>query len=86
MNTTLEEWFKGIVKYKSDRMKEAEDYESYRHQLIKELEIKELEQAFLVGAVDAMIFDVASALALGPAYTRKKSRKKLIEEIFAASD
>lgn len=85
-SSKLKNHFEQIIRYKSDRMKKGKDYESYRRQLIKELGIKELEQAFLVGAVDAMIFDVATALALGPAYMRQDRRKKLIRAIFTATE
>ncbi len=85
MTSEIKDYFEQIVKYKAKRMMQNEGYRSYRQDLIEELKVKQLEEAFLIGAFDAMIFDVASALALGPAYMKGSSRRKLIKEILADS-
>ena len=73
--------FEQLVKYKAKRMKQREGYESYRQRLLKDLKVTKLEDAFLVGAFDAMIYDMASAI--GQAYMKPKFREDLIRKILA---
>jgi len=50
--------------------------------LLNKTKLDPLDRAFLIGAVDAMIFDVASASTL-PAYAKYITRRKLVKEILA---
>ena len=81
MTSKVKDYFRTIVKYKATRMKVDEDYKSYRRELLKQMEIEDLDTAFMVGAIDAMIFDMAAALAIGPAYMKATARGKLIKDI-----
>ena len=81
MSNHIRDHFEQIVKYKAKRMKQREGYESYRERLLKDLEITQLDDAFLVGAFDAMIYDMASAI--GQAYMKPQFRKDLLRKILA---
>jgi len=61
---------KDIVKHKADLMTGSRAYSDYLNELLMELGIKELGKAALVGAVDAMIYDMACSLD----FTKQKGR------------
>jgi len=73
--------FEEMVKYKAKRMKQRKGYQLYRQSLLKELKVTQLDQAFLIGAFDAMIYDMAGAV--GQAYMKPAFRKNLIKKIVA---
>lgn len=89
MSTQIHDSFLQIVKCKAERMKEEmeADRKFKAHcqallndkDLLNKTELDQLERAFLIGAIDAMIFDVASALAF-PRYASYSSRKELIKK------
>ena len=81
MSSEIRYHFEQIVKYKAKRMKQREGYESYRQSLLKDLKVTQLDDAFLVGAFDAMIYDMASAI--GQAYMKPEFRKDLLRRILA---
>lgn len=74
--------FEHLVEYKARRMLGKVKYQAYLKNLLGELEIKSLEEAFLAGAIDAMIYDVG--LNLGQTYARHTIRKALVKKIFKA--
>ncbi len=82
MSSEIRNHFEQIVKYKASRMKQREGYKSYRQDLLKDLKVTQLDDAFLVGAFDAMIYDMASAI--GQAYMKPKFRKDLLRKILAS--
>ena len=90
MSSEMYNHFLEVVKRKTNRMKEdmeadkkykshCQDLLSDKH-LLNKTKLDQVDRAFLIGAVDAMIFDVASALAM-PAYARYSSRRKLLKDI-----
>ena len=84
MSGYIRDHFEQIVKYKAKRMKQRKGYEFYRKRLLKDLEITQLDDAFLVGAFDAMIYDMASAI--GQAYMKPTFRKGLLTKILAEAE
>ncbi len=90
MSTQIHDSFLQIVNRKAKRMKEELEAETkYKalcqtllndKDLLNKTKLDQLERAFLIGAIDAMIFDVASALAFLN-YARNKSREELIKNI-----
>ncbi len=90
MSTQIHDSFVRIVNRKGKRMKEELEADTkYKahcqallndKDLLNKTELDQLERAFLIGAIDAMIFDVASSLAFLN-YARNKSREKLIKDI-----
>ncbi len=90
MSTQIHDSFLQIVSRKAKRMKEELEAETkYKalcqtllndKDLLNKTKLDQLERAFLIGAIDAMIFDVASALAFLN-YARNKSREELIKNI-----
>lgn len=76
-----EKAFEEIVTIKARRIMESEDGRTYAQQLLDELEISSQGGAFLAGALDAMIFDIALALD----YKELQSweyRKKFVKELW----
>jgi hypothetical protein len=90
MSTQIHDSFLQIVNRKAKRMKEELEADTkYKalcqallndKDLLNKTKLDQLQRAFLIGAIDAMIFDVASALAFLN-YARNKSRKELIKNI-----
>jgi len=81
MSNEIREHFEQLVKYKARRMKQRKGYEPYRQSLLKDLKVTQLDDAFLLGAFDAMIYDMAGAI--GQAYMKPEFRKNLIRKILA---
>ena len=81
MSSEVREHFEELVRYKARRMKQRKNYEPYRQSLLKDLKITQLDDAFLLGAFDAMIYDMAGAI--GQAYMKPKFRKDLLRKILA---
>ena len=90
MSTQIHDSFVQIVNRKAKRMKEELEADTkYKalcqallndKDLLNKTKLDQLERAFLIGAIDAMIFDVASSLAFLN-YARNKSREELIKNI-----
>lgn len=79
MADTIRESFEGLVKYKAKRMQQRKSYEILRRELLSEFKVTQLDDAFLLGAYDAMIYEMASTI--GQAYMKPKFRKNLIKKI-----
>ena len=90
MSSQIEVSFLKIVNRKAEKMKEELEtdgkFRSHCHtllnnkDLLNKTKLDQQERAFLIGAIDAMIFDVAFALAF-KAYAAKKFRMELIKNI-----
>lgn len=89
MSSEMYNCFLEIVKRKANTRKEdiekGREYKAHYQNLLNDKALlnkmeDQLERAFLIGAVDAMILDVALGLAM-PAYVSYSSRTKLIKEI-----
>jgi len=72
--------FEQLVEYKAERMLSKAKYRIYLTNLLGKLKITSPEEAFLAGAIDAMIYDVG--LNLGQSYARHTMREALVEKIF----
>jgi hypothetical protein len=77
----IRDYFEQLVKYKAKRMQQRKGYKSYRQGILSELKITRLDDAFLIGAFDAMIYDMAGAI--GQAYMKPQFRKSLLSKILA---
>ncbi len=82
MPTRLRESFDFIVKNKAQNIISKPKYKIESKRLLNELGIEtpESEKAFVVGAIEAMIFDIALSLNLLK-YAEYKSRHRLTKEI-----
>lgn len=100
MNTTVFRSFESIIKHKGKNMIEAakrkrksesdkEQYGDHIEALLEPLEPGNVVEAFLLGALDAMIYDLACSADFTKAkgkradYSGYPLRKKLIQEILA---
>jgi len=73
--------FEEIIMIKARGLIESEDSRAYAKKLVGDLKISNLEGAFLAGAIDSMIFDIALALD----YKGLQSweyRKKFVKELW----
>ncbi len=79
MSSYIRNHFEELVIYKAKRMKQRTGYEPYRQNLLKDFNVTQLDEAFLLGAFDAMIYDMAGAI--GQAYMKPEFRKNLLRKI-----
>ncbi len=73
--------FEEIITTKAKRIMGSEDCRTYAKQLVDELGISEPQGAFMGGAIDAMIFDIALALDFEELQAGEY-RKNLIKELW----
>ena len=66
----INESVKKIIEHKAKLIKNSSDYSKYLDELFKELKITDIKEAALLGAVDAMIYDVACSLD----FTKQKGK------------
>lgn len=84
--SNLNDAFEAIVMHKAKKMKKGlstgEDYNKHIKDVLKQLDIntsKKQVKAFVVGAVDAMIYDVGAALGFRKSH---RKRKEILKKIF----
>jgi hypothetical protein len=70
-----------IIRTKAKQMASNPNYSAYSKSIIQQLHVTQPEQAFLLGAIDAMIYDVDSSLALSRMKLSYEERQRLITEI-----
>ena len=73
--------FEDVIGIKYTRLIESELSRKYAKQVVDELKITSPDAAFLIGATDAMIYDMAVALEFNDLQTWEY-RKKLIEKLW----
>jgi hypothetical protein len=66
----INEAVKQIIFHKADLMRNSNDYSKHLDELFKELEIKDIKEAAKLGAIDAMIYDIACSLD----FTKRKHK------------
>ncbi len=76
-----DEAFEELIGIKYNRMIESEHSRMYAKELVEDLDITNPGGAFLVGAIDAMIYDMAVALDFEELQSWEY-RKKLIERLW----
>lgn len=65
-----------ILKYKAGSLKNSPEYSAYVKKVLKEFEIQDAKEAFILGAVDAMVN--GAALSMNSSGSLKKSILKAI--------
>ena len=91
MTTSVNEAVEVLCRHKASRIKNSAKYRSYLGSLLEELDIRDPVEAGVLGAVDAMVYDVACALD----FTKQKgqsndwssweNRKELLRKLVASS-
>jgi len=81
MSNSEDRPFEEVITIKYKRMIDSENTRNYAKQLVDELKITSPYGAFMVGAIDAMIYDMALALEFRDLQTWEY-RKKLIEKLW----
>jgi len=76
-----DEAFEELIEIKYNRMLESDQSRSYAKQLVQDLKISSPDGAFLVGAIDAMIYNMAVSLEFQELQAWDY-RKKLIERLW----
>ena len=61
---------KQVITHKANLMKRSQKYSRYLEKLLKELKISDVKEAALLGAIDAMIYDIACSLD----FTKQKGK------------
>jgi hypothetical protein len=79
MSSDIRKNFEALVIYKAKRMKQRKGYKPYRQNLLKEFNVTEPDEVFLLGAFDGMIYDMAGAI--GQAYMKPEFRRNLLRRI-----
>jgi hypothetical protein len=79
MSSDIRKHFEELVIHKAKRMKQRQSYRTYRQNLLKEFNVTQPEEAFLLGAFDGMIYDMAGAI--GQAFMKPEFRKNLLRRI-----
>lgn len=51
-----------ILKYKAESLRASPEYAAYVENVLKELEIKDAKESFILGAIDAMINGATSSM------------------------
>lgn len=85
MSTEEDKAFHEVIHIKYKRMIESESSRGYAKQLVKKLKISKPEGAFLLGAIDAMIYDMAVALDFRDLQSWEY-RQQLIEELWSTEN
>ena len=79
MNEDMKEHFEAIVKGKARIMMGNPEWKSHAAIVLEKLLEKDPQKAFVVGAIDAMIFDMAAAINIK---ISREDRRRIIEEIY----
>ncbi len=85
--SNLNDAVEAIVMHKADKMKNSKEYENYIKSVLNDHHIEAVE-VFKMGAVDAMIYDVGSALGFTRQtssvddWTSRRKRKEMLKKIF----
>lgn len=66
----INESVKRVIVHKAKLIKNSWKYSEYLDELLNELKITDLKEAAILGAVDAMIYDIACSLD----FTKQKSK------------
>jgi hypothetical protein len=83
MDTPIGDAFETIVKRKAQNMMSNKKYHAYTGKLLKDLKPNDLTKAFKIGAVDAMILDMAASTGFRK-YMERDFWEKLIKECIDA--
>jgi hypothetical protein len=90
MTSEVNQSFETIVTHKAHKMVASVAYKNYARELLQELSETRLEQAFILGAMDATIYDLACAMDFTKRkgtvndYSSYSQRKRLIQKILDA--
>lgn len=78
----IEKAYTTLAVRKATRMAEKTTYATYRDEVLLEFGIADLKGAFLLGAIDGMLYELASTV--GQAYMKPQLRKRVLRKIVAA--
>ncbi len=69
-----------ILKYKAESLRTDPEYVAYVETILRDLEIKDVKEAFMLGAVDAMM-NGATASMNGTGVLKKKLLKEIVKNV-----
>jgi hypothetical protein len=81
MPSNIENAYTTIAVHKASRMAEKETYKRFIDEVLIEFGITDPQKAFLLGAFDGMLYELASTL--GQAYMKPQVRKRVLRKIIA---
>ena len=78
----IEEAYTTLAVMKAKRMVEKTTYATYKDEVLCEFGITDPRTAFLLGAIDGMLYELASTV--GQAYMKPQLRKRVLRKIMIA--
>ncbi len=78
----IEEAYTTLAVMKAKRMAEKTTYATYKDEVLREFGITDPRIAFLLGAIDGMLYELASTV--GQAYMKPQLRKRVLRKIMIA--
>lgn len=82
MVSKIEKAYTVMAVHKATRMAIKTSYATYINEVITEFGAADPKKAFLLGAFDGMLYELASTL--GQAYMKPQVRKRVLRNIYAA--
>jgi hypothetical protein len=80
--SSIEKAYTTLVVHKAKRIALKKTYKAYRAEALNEFKIVDLDHAFLIGAIDGMLYEMAATL--GQAYMKPQLRKRVLRQIWTA--
>ena len=78
----IEKAYTTLAVWKATRMAEKTTYATYTDEALREFCITDSKRAFLLGAIDGMLYELAATV--GQAYMKPQMRKRVLRKIMAA--
>lgn len=82
MNNNTKKSIETLLLHKGGLIKNRKAYRKYAKKVLRKHRIRNNVDAFVIGAVDAMIYDIASSLGLIRQKSWKK-RKEIIDKVWS---
>ncbi len=78
----IEKAYTTLAVRKATRMAEKTTYATYTDEVLREFGIADPKRAFLLGAIDGMLYELAATV--GQAYMKPQVRKRVLRKIMTA--
>ena len=75
----IERAYTTLAVHKATRMAEKITYATYTDEVLREFSIADPKRAFLLGAIDGMLYELAATV--GQAYMKPQVRKRVLRKI-----
>jgi hypothetical protein len=76
----IEKAYTTLAVHKATRMAEKAKYAAYTNEVLREFGVADPGKAFLLGAIDGMLYELAATV--GQAYMKPQVRKRVLQKIW----